>query len=193
MLGFYGCDEEVGESILSGNEDLIFRDNDYDWLGNGAYFWEQNPKRALEFACEIKKYKRKDKKPIKTPFVIGAIINLGKCLNLMESDSLKEVKEAYDILCTIQETIPENKRLGKSQSKDLIYRYRDCAVMKVLHALRDAKEKPKYDTVRAAFIEGDPLYEGAGFNEKNHIQICVVQPTCIKGFFRLPKWNSSGI
>jgi hypothetical protein len=38
--------------------------------------------------------------------------------------------------------------------------------------------------VRAAFIEGEPLYPNAGFNDRNHIQLCVVNPRCIKGYFR---------
>ena len=36
------------------------------------------------------------------------------------------------------------------------------------------------------FWEGKPLYPNAGFAEKNHIQICVCNPNCIKGYF-LPR------
>jgi hypothetical protein len=36
------------------------------------------------------------------------------------------------------------------------------------------------------FYEGDELYPNAGFREKDHIQICVRNPNCIKGFF-LPR------
>ena len=35
-----------------------------------------------------------------------------------------------------------------------------------------------------AFIEGEPVYQDAGFREKNHIQLCVRNPACIKGYFR---------
>lgn len=41
-----------------------------------------------------------------------------------------------------------------------------------------------FDSVRAAFIEGDKIYPGAGFNEKTHLQICILNPNCIKGFFK---------
>ena len=37
--------------------------------------------------------------------------------------------------------------------------------------------------MRAAFIEGAPLYESSGFSEYNHIQICVRSIRCIKGYF----------
>jgi hypothetical protein len=43
-----------------------------------------------------------------------------------------------------------------------------------------------YQTVRAAFLEGRALYEGAGFRRKNHIQIAVKDSRCIKAYFRLP-------
>ena len=43
--------------------------NNYDWLGSGIYFWENDPIRAFEFAKEVKKCEE--------PFVGGAIINLG--------------------------------------------------------------------------------------------------------------------
>lgn len=43
-----------------------------------------------------------------------------------------------------------------------------------------------YDSVRGVFWEGKPLYPNAGFAEKNHIQICVCNPNCIKGYF-LPR------
>jgi hypothetical protein len=41
------------------------------------------------------------------------------------------------------------------------------------------------DPQRAAFPESEPLYEGAGFRKKNHIQICIRNATkCIKGYFK---------
>ena len=46
-----------------------------------------------------------------------------------------------------------------------------------------------FDSVRSAFIEGDELYPGSTFREKNHIQICVRNLACIKGYF----WPVSGL
>ena len=46
-----------------------------------------------------------------------------------------------------------------------------------------------YETVRALFVEGTELYEGAGFYDRTHIQICVTDQTKILGVFRLPKWH----
>jgi hypothetical protein len=68
-------------------------------------------------------------------------------------------------------------------SHDLLLRHLDCAVAETLHQLRERQDLPPYDTVRGVFWEGREIYPSAGFREKNHIQICVRNPSCIKGFF----------
>ena len=37
------------------------------------------------------------------------------------------------------------------------------ALINDLHQLSEEVEKPPFDSVRAAFVEGDALYPGAGF------------------------------
>lgn len=187
VLGFHGCDEITAEKILNSNKQHLSKsDNKYDWLGEGVYFWENDPERALHFANVLKNNPDKSIQPIKTPAVIGAIIDLGRCLNLMEFDNLRILKESYNRLCSIVKkrelTMPKNK--GKSTDGDLLYRYLDCAVIKLLHKYYEKKNFPAFDTVRGVFWEGKALYPDAGFKEKNHIQICVRNHDCIKGYFR---------
>jgi len=43
-----------------------------------------------------------------------------------------------------------------------------------------------FDSTRGVFTEGGPIFPGAGILEKSHIQICIRNPNCIKGFF-LPR------
>ena len=43
---------------------------------------------------------------------------------------------------------------------------------------------PAYDTVRAAFREGGPIYPGARIEKKNHVQICVKNADSIIAYFR---------
>jgi len=178
VLGFHGCDQSVFEKVLNGKEGLEASINIYDWLGHGIYFWESNPKRAYEYAYELKNRKG----IIKNVAVIGAIIDLGHCLNLMESTSLQTVKQGYDSLVEIFNNtnveIPKNRNIGSSM--DLLLRNLDCAVIETVHELGNKK----FDTVRGLFIEGKELYPNAGFREKNHIQICVRNPNCIKGYFK---------
>ena len=59
----------------------------------------------------------------------------------------------------------------------------DCAAIETLHkSLKKNKEK-EFDSVRGVFWEGKELYPKAGFREKDHIQICVRNIDCIKGYF----------
>ena len=50
VLGYHGCDRAVGERVLANKVHLKASNNDYDWLGTGIYFWENSPRRALEWA-----------------------------------------------------------------------------------------------------------------------------------------------
>ena len=50
ILGFHGCDESVKDSLLLGKAKLKPSNNEYDWLGSGIYFWENDPDRALSYA-----------------------------------------------------------------------------------------------------------------------------------------------
>jgi hypothetical protein len=63
----------------------------------------------------------------------------------------------------------------------------DCAVIQMLHDIRkDEKNSPgSVDTVFGMFLEGAPIYENSGFRDKTHIQICVCNPACILGVFRV--------
>jgi hypothetical protein len=187
VLGFHGCDKSVGEDLLCGRKTQLNKsNNDYDWLGGGIYFWEANPWRAHEFAASAAgSSSNTTKGSITTPFVVGAVIDLGHCCNLLDADALGELKAAHTVLKEAVATV-EGQPMPANRGKDFAARYLDKAVIQTLHALREKANLPAYDTVRGAFIEGDPLYEGAGFHEKNHIQIAVRSPQCIKGYFRLP-------
>ncbi|GHS82842.1 hypothetical protein PAGU2196_36760 [Pseudomonas sp. PAGU 2196] len=113
VLGFHGCDRKIGEAVLAGDQ-ISPSMNEYDWLGEGAYFWESSPERALSYARLIKQYKR-GQGSIKEPYVVGAVIDLGLCLNHTEEGA---------------------------------------------------------------------LYPGTSFRQETHIQLCVREINCIKGYFR---------
>ncbi len=77
--------------------------------------------------------------------------------------------------------IPVNIPL--KENGDLLKRYLDCAVIESIHQFNKDKNKPEFDSVRGVFFEGNELYPNAGFKEKNHIQIALRNPNCIKGYF----------
>jgi hypothetical protein len=182
LIGFHGCDKSIRDEIIKGKTPLIASENLYDWLGNGVYFWENNQQRALEFAKELQNLNREK---IKHPAVLGAIIDMGFCLDLLDTEYLKLISESHsnltDSFTSLGLIMPVNKTVGNS--KDLLLRNLDRAVIENLHKQRTLKNLSSFDSVRGVFIEGKPLYDGAGFHEKNHIQICIRNPNCIKGFF----------
>ena len=183
VLGFHGCDKAVGEDLLAGHaQHLKSSDNLYDWLGSGVYFWENDPQRALEFAREAVGNPRLTKGTIKEPFVIGAVIDLGLCLNLLDRRSLEELSVAYTFLQATQQSLGEEMPANKGA--DRAARYLDRAVIETLHASRQIIGQVPYDTVRGAFWEGGELYPRACFEKKNHIQVAVRNLHVIKGYFR---------
>jgi hypothetical protein len=181
IVGFHSCDRAVGLKVLNGADDLLPSQNKWDWLGEGIYFWEQNPTRAWEYAVESARKKQFNKIPITTPFVLGAVIDLGKCLNLVDADSLNMLSEAY--IGIKEPTIEAGKQMpvNKGNNREL-----DCAVIQYIHNSNKDEGLPGYDTVRCAFPEGQEVYEGSKITSRLHLQICVRNPDCIKGFF-LPR------
>lgn len=55
VLGFHGTTQTVAKKVVNQEENLKHSDNDYDWLGSGIYFWQNNELRALKFAEDAKK------------------------------------------------------------------------------------------------------------------------------------------
>ena len=191
IIGFHGCDRKIRDSIITQkSKNLKPSENSYDWLGNGVYFWENNHERALEYARNIKNNPENSTSKIVTPSVLGAVIDLGYCMDLLDSSYLKLLKYGYKLLTETNKKhdleIPKNKPIDK-KGEDLPLRNLDCAVMETVHQFnRDNENRHEFDSVRGVFFEGDDLYKNAGFKEKNHIQIAIRNPNCIKGFF-LPR------
>jgi len=180
VLGYHGCDEETARKLIDGEPFRPSR-NEYDWLGDGAYFWEMNPLRGLEFAKEVKRRGG----AIAAPAVVGAVIDLRLCLDLASSSGIREVRSAFqsfsEMVTAAEAPMPRNQG-----GQDLLKRFLDRAVMEHLHLIRTKEGLEPIDTVRGLFVEGDRLYTDAGFFEKSHVQICVRNLHCIHGAFRVP-------
>lgn len=165
-------------------------DRDYDWLGPGIYFWESDPVRAMEWALA-----KAVKGEVSAPFVIGAVIDLGNCLDLLLRDSIQLLSIAFESFSELRRAgglaIPENRDPRTVGGGDKLLRFRDCAVIRHLHAMietdgffrQDGSATEPFDTVRGLFVEGVPAYPGGGFYEKTHTQIAVRTDRCIKGLF----------
>ena len=181
VTGFHSCDKEIGVKVLTGETDLRPSNNPWDWLGQGIYFWEQNPKRALEYAIESAEGTQFNRRRINTPFVLGATIELGHCLNLVEPESIELLRESYAGLKKVYEELNKPLPTNKDNNRRL-----DCAVIQFIHQSQIEAKKPPYETIRCPFQEGEEVYPGANFTSRLHIQICVLNSSLIKGYF-LPR------
>ena len=193
MIGFHGCDEATRNQLVSSPDIVKKSEENFDWLGNGFYVWENNYQRALKWAED-----KKSRGKIKMPSVVGVIYQLEYCLDFTDSAFIDIVSTYYQLMknnfSKIGKKLPENKDLPKDENHDLVLRNLDCAVIEYLHQKiseqikenvneKGFSELKPFDTVRGIFTEGGPAFEGAGIQVKNHIQICIRNLNCIKGFF----------
>ncbi len=183
ILAFHGCDLEERDNLIQSKSAPKPSINEYDWLGHGMYFWENNDQRALEWAEWIRDNPKYSQRKIKTPAVLGAVLSLGNCLDLLDSQSIALVKDAYHKFALSYQEQTKQPLPKNAVGPDRVLRYLNCAVINWLHKLvKNAGETP-FDSVRAMFPEGTSLYQDAGFRDKSHIQICIRNADCIKGFF----------
>jgi hypothetical protein len=177
VIAYHGCDIETAERVLAG-EPLKASENDFDWLGHGIYFWEYGPDRALRFAVQ---QQRRGK--VKMPAIVAARIQLGNCFDLLDTRFTADLAAAYEpwaeSFCRTGLPLPKNGG-GPPDHK---LRRLDCAVLNwYLEAAN--RRGVTYDSVRCAFPEGGPVYEGSGIFSEMHVQIAVRSPACILEVFR---------
>ncbi len=196
MLGYHGCPREVAFAVVERKSSLVPSDTKFDWVGPGVYFWESDPQRAWEWAKE-----RCAEGAYEAPGVVGAIIDLRNCLDLLNRTDQDLVRNAYDSLSSFFETakkpLPTNRNSKKGGDQDRKARELDCEVIKHLHSIMDypaedlggqgAISTPHFDTVRGMFTEGGELYPGAAFYHQSHVQIAVRNLECIRGVFFPPE------
>ena len=184
VLGYHGCRKTVAEKLVVRREGFRPSENSYDWLGHGIYFWLENPKRACEWAVnQAGRQNWKDEKD--APAVVGAVINLGRCLDLTTTAGMEETRTAFEVLRILAEKqgekLPENGPLHDGD-EDLLMRRLDCAVINMACEMRRNSGK-EINTVKGVFTEGGPAYEGAAIQRHTHTQIAVRTPESIKGVF----------
>lgn len=194
LIGFHGCDKSRQQELLEDSSSIPISEEPFDWLGHGMYFWENNFDRALEWAKE-----KQDRGRITEAAVIGAVIDLGHCCDLLDTSFIKAVASYYRLmeleLKAVGRALPVNRDLKSDKNKDKLMRDLDCATIEFMHEQIRIKYKKDmaehnhstykfFDSIRGVFPEGGPAYSGAGFYAKSHIQLCIRNANCIKGFFQ---------
>lgn len=177
VIGYHGCTEEFARQLLLGEKPIADwkpSSNDWDWLGHGIYFWEHSPQRALRWAQETFGPRSL------APGVIGAVIQLGSCFDLLNEAITAILAQGFPELERVY--LEKGVPLPKNRGREWKMRDLDCLVINDCLS-RLQSRGVQYDTVRGAFLEGDPVYPGAGFSREGHIQIAVRNPACILGAF----------
>lgn len=193
MIGFHGCDLSVRNALVTRPDTVRKSQETFDWLGHGFYVWENNYDRALQWAED-----KKQRGTLKDPSVVGVIYQLNHCLDFTDTQFIDVVSSYYQLMCNDLQVagkdLPKNKDVPKDAYHDLVLRELDCAVIEYLHQkmheqirldmeTKGFSEMRYFDTARGVFTEGGPAFEGAGIQKKSHVQICIRNLNCIKGFF----------
>ena len=182
ILGYHGCEKDTADAVIQGKSGLRSSAAKYHWLGKGIYFWEDDPQRALEWAVS-----RPGARALSEPFVIGAVIDMGNCLDLRVRQNVELVQQAHQLFeieaAKAGMSLPVNQEAPSDKSPDKVMRYLDFAVIERLHQMASETGLPAFDTVRALFHEGIPAYNGSGFLEKTHTEIAVRTKSSILGYF----------
>ncbi|WP_341842971.1 hypothetical protein [Chitinophaga caseinilytica] len=196
VFGYHGCDARLASQLLHVKQKIRISRGEFEWLGHGMYFWENNLERAREWAKE-----KSRQGLIDTPAVIGAVLDLKNCCDFSD----KYYLDLYQTYCMQMQRryqsknmrMPVNFAPAGSIPKDRVCRKLDCAIIEWMHermqylnsrqaGIADTSELPPFDSVRGLFTEGHPVFEGSGIYRNTHIQICIRNPECILGYF-LPR------
>lgn len=153
VTAYQGTSYERAEAAVE-TQRLHISHNPWDWLGYGAYFWEDSFERAMIWAYQ--KYQDK-------AAVFHTRIRLRYCLDLFDVRWAPALLAAYEKFASYSESeglpLPTNK--GGNHALDR-------AVINYL-----CEDVYDIDTVRGPFTEGPPLFPGSMLPNLTHVQIAV--------------------
>lgn len=177
VVGFHGTSLARATSIVQRSSWFTPSRNDFDWLGHGVYFWEHAPLRAWEWARS--KYAERTKIA-----VLGAMIRLGRCFDLLEPANARLLERLHRQYGTAAEEAGELPRRNANAKK-----YLDCATMQYACQVFEDEDRP-LDTIRAVFVPSgrkERLWERSGLFHNAHIQLCVRNVDCVLGAWLVPE------
>jgi hypothetical protein len=162
-IGYHGTRMSLAATILS--DGFMPSTNEYDWLGDGVYFFQDAPNRAREWAEECY---------AEDSVVIGAEIELRDCIDLIDTGWSEVLADVYDSYLEKlkSEGIPlPRQTTGAHRLDRAVLNYAVSVLNENGFAVR---------SIRAAFIEGSPIFPNSALLGKAHVQIVVRDTTIIK-------------
>ena len=158
-IGYHGTRISAAQAIL--DEGFRISENQYDWLGDGVYFFQDAPQQAWDWALE--RYGD-------DAAVVGARIRTAECVNLLDTGWNSFMANVYNsylsFLNRLGDQVPEqsggNHRLDRE----------------VINYAVGVLEDSGYNVacIRAAFAEGRPVYPNSAILDLTHVQIAVRHP-----------------
>lgn len=131
-IGFHGCDRATRDLLLTNPDQIQKSEKPHDWLGHGMYFWEYNEVRAMEWA-ESKALRKK----IKDPAVIGAVLDVGACCDLLDNKYIDLISTYHTLMkasyASLGKTMPVNQDAKGDRHEDKLIRELDCAVIEYMN------------------------------------------------------------
>jgi hypothetical protein len=161
-IGYHGTSATAAQRILASGFEISR--NEYDWLGDGAYFFQDAPARALEWARQ---------RFGDDAAVVGAEIDLEDCIDLLDVPWYAQVRDAYRRYRADLEMrgVPLPRQSAGAHRLD----------REVMNYLIDvlAEEGRGVGSIRAAFAEGEPTFPASALLNRSHVQIAVRAPVAI--------------
>ena len=147
----------VGDRVL--REGFRISRNEYDWLGDGVYFFQDAPHRAREWATQ-----RHGSEGV----VLRSVIRLDDCLDLLDVQWNNLLGDAYTSVVEIA------ARAGEPLPRQTTGAHRLDRVVVNL-AVKFAAERYGMTVrgVRGVFGEGTPVFPGSAILSHAHVQIAV--------------------
>lgn len=172
VIAFHGTNRVTARRLVAG-QPFEASTNDDDWLGHGIYFWEYAPQQAWWWA---------ERRYGKDAAVVGAMIRLGRCLDLFDPTNIELLSQAHLELNRGGQPLPKNANKHKRL---------DCAVFNFLYD-RLGQNGFVVDSTRAVFVPMQDakiprLWDRSGVFRGGHIQLCVREPRHILAVWAVRK------
>lgn len=183
LRGFHATSQERAKEIESSNR-FHLSDNEWDWLGMGVYFYQDTLGFTRRWAEE------KHGGSIENPAVFAADIEYDGFLDLIEHETIVELKSFMAQLQTASPTAFEKARKGQKGRAAEKERWRprahplDCLIINEAARARELDGKP-FRAIRSIFYDGDRLHQNSDIFDRQHIQIAVRDLTLIKRVWRV--------
>ena len=138
VLAYHGCDITTRDGLVRGDILPEISRNPYDWLADGMYFFEGDQVRATKLAetSHSRPENRLTKRPIATPAVVGAALDIDRWFDLTTQDGINNFTIAAANFTAAREsdgaTLPVNRAAFHGDT-DLLHRVFDRAVSQAVH------------------------------------------------------------